>query len=100
MNSNQTIVMIMYPLLGGKRPSENLIKAMDFAHGQHAHAQLHLQSWSPWALATQEADAAGASGSAGSDFTAFVCPALCLLTFWGCAGLGKTWPMCSSRSRR
>lgn len=62
MNSNLTILMITYPLLGGKRPSENLIKAVDLTHGQLAHAHLHLQSWSLCALATQEEDAAGASG--------------------------------------
>lgn len=44
---------------------ENLIKAMNLTHGQHAHAQLHGQSWSLCALATQEADTAEASGSAG-----------------------------------
>lgn len=64
MNSNVTILMITYPLLvrDPQRPSENLIKAMDLTHGQLAHAHLRLQSWSLCALATQGADAAGASG--------------------------------------
>lgn len=50
-----SIFMIMHPLLGERPPPREYDQSHELHSCQHTHTQLHLQSWSPCALAMQEA---------------------------------------------
>ena len=71
-------------------PPENMIKAMNFTHGQHTHAQLHLQSWSPCALAMQEAWGVGGIWDSSFWLHSLWAPSLLCFIPLGLCWLGET----------
>ena len=85
------IFMIMHPLLGERPPP----REYNQSHEPHSWSTCTCSA----ASLVMEPVCTGLAGSMGwgwgrfgtahSDFTAFECPACCLLSLWGCAGLGK-----------
>ena len=70
-------------------PPENMIKAMNFTH-VNTHTLNCISSHGArvhWPC--RKHGGWGEFGTAHSDFTAFEHPACCVLSLWGCAGLGK-----------